>query len=382
VQVPRLDFSSDLAETTAVRSFTNNLNVVKFTNSDNKDDLFTKVSVKGTDKITGLIESISVAAVTPYDSSKNGFTDSTVITKRTQGYAFGYSAADKTVDLYGWGWAVRVDGSEGLVFWQFVSGVTSSGGGLINAASEVLVNGVAVTRVTFVSTTPVAEFVNSIASVYHTGENGYRIYVKSLSDIGHVVGGATPDVRTAAGEILSFSIGSIIDPIYGPCIRWLGRSTPGSPTYFSHYPGTLLWLASAYSETSPASGSAAATYGIINNQITAGSGMFRSDFEVLASSALLQGSQYYQKSTVQVSYCQFTANRVRDGVQLTGPAMIREGQRISIVPATGVTAISRQVVGWEFDASTMTFKLTLGDYIKDVWNSLDKNTSATQKALI
>jgi hypothetical protein len=97
---------------------------------------------------------------------------------------------------------------------------------------------------------------------------------------------------------------------------------------------------------------------------------------------LLQGSQYYQKSTANVTYYQFTANRVRDGVQLTGPAMIREGQRISIVPATGVTAISRQVVGWEFDASTMTFKLTLGDYIKDVWNSLDKNTSATQKALI
>jgi hypothetical protein len=85
---------------------------------------------------------------------------------------------------------------------------------------------------------------------------------------------------------------------------------------------------------------------------------------------------------VQVSYYQFTENRVRDGVQLTGPAMIREGQRISIVPATGVTAISRQVIGWEFDASTMTFKLTLGDYIKDVYNTINTNTAATQKALI
>lgn len=382
VQVPRLDFASDLAETTAVRSFTNNLNVVKFTNSDNKDDLFTKVTVKGKDAVTGKTESVSVAAVTPWDASKNGFLNSTLITKRTQGYVFALSSANKTMDLFGWGWAIKTDGTEGIVAIRYVSSTGYNTGDFISAASEIVVNGVEVTRVTL-NTAPDEEgFENAIALVFHTGENGFRLYVNSLSDVGHVVGAAKPDVRTASGEVLNCAIASIVDPQYGPCIRWVNRSTPGSPTYFSHYPGTLLWLASSYSETSPASGSAAATYGIINNQITAGSGTFRSDFEVSACNALLQGSQYYQKSTMTVSYYQFTSNRVRDGVQLTGPAMIREGQRIAIVPSTGVTAISRQVVGWEFDASTMTFKLTLGDYIKDIYNSLDKNTSATQKALI
>lgn len=106
------------------------------------------------------------------------------------------------------------------------------------------------------------------------------------------------------------------------------------------------------------------------------------DLEVLATAALLQGSQYYQKSTAIISYYQFTINRVRDGVQLTGPVFVREGQRISIVPSTGATAIERQVIAWELDATKMTISLTLGDYIKDIWNNLDKNTAATQKALI
>jgi hypothetical protein len=89
VQVPRLDFSSDLAETTAVRSFTNNLNVVKFTNSDNKDDLFTKVVVKGKRVDTGTTITSSFAAVTPWITAENRFTDSTYISHRTMGYVYG-----------------------------------------------------------------------------------------------------------------------------------------------------------------------------------------------------------------------------------------------------------------------------------------------------
>ncbi len=381
VQVPRLDFASDLAETTAVRSFTNNLNVVKFANSDNKDDLFTKVSVRGVDNIFGITESVAVAAVTPWDSSKNGFLNSTVITKRTQGYVFALSNADKTIDLFGWGWAIKTDGTEGIVALRYISSTSITTGDFVSAASEILVNGVKVTRVTLV-TAPAVGFENAIALVFHTMENGYRLYVNSLSDVGHVVGGAKPDVRTAGGEVLNCAIASIVDAQYGPCIRWVNRSTPGSSTFYSHYPGTLLWLASAYDESSPASGSAVATHGIINKPIVAESGTLRSDFEVSASQALLQGSQYYQKSTMTATYYQFTRNKVRDGVQITGPILIKEGSRVSVVPSTGATAIERQVVAWEFDANKMTIAVTLGDYIKDVYNTINNTTSATQKALL
>jgi hypothetical protein len=123
-------------------------------------------------------------------------------------------------------------------------------------------------------------------------------------------------------------------------------------------------------------------HGVITKTTIPDTSISPPDLEILACTTLIQGSQYYQKSTATISYYQFTANRVRDGVQLTGPAMIREGQRISVIPSTGVTAISRQVVGWEFDASTMTIKLTLGDYIKDVYNTINSTTTSTQKALI
>ena len=47
-----------------------------------------------------------------------------------------------------------------------------------------------------------------------------------------------------------------------------------------------------------------------------------------------------------------------------------------------MTAIVWQVVEWTLDAMTMILSVTLGDYVKDVWNYLDRNTAATQKSLI
>jgi len=398
VQVPRLDFSSDLAETTAVRSFTNNLNVVKFTNSDNKDDLFTKVTVKGKDMYTGKTESVALAAVTPFDSAKGLFEHTTVITYKTMGYVHStqdnVDASTSYIFLKGWGWALpnisSFDSVNYILQVEPTTGGSIASGGQFKSPVELIKNGENVTRITYnfpvISTlfqdNDIAFYAYNITGVYF----GLKIYVKSYTDIGWSAGlaAAQPDLNiggeTGHHPPATETVCAGTDAVYGDFIQ---LALPiGSTIPYPHYPGCLIWESDYYDESSPESGSAVATNGIIAKLVQSDADTSKADFDVLVCNTLIQGSQYYQKSTLQVSYYQFTANRVRDGVQVTGPAMIREGQRISIVPSTGVTAISRQVIGWEFDASTMTFKLTLGDYIKDIWNSMDKNTSATQKALI
>jgi hypothetical protein len=400
VQVPRLDFSSDLAETTAVRSFTNNLNVVKFTNSDNKDDLFTKVTVKGKDMYTGKTESVSFAAVTEFDSLTAKFDHSTVITRKTIGYV--HSTEDDAVShspsnysyifLKGWGWALpnisSFDSKYIILQVEPSTGGSTASGGKFMSPVEMVKNGENVTRITSDFPTISNLFGDNDIALYYYSDGtvgGFPLYIKSYSDIGWTTGAAVdqPSLRIGSETYTARAGNTVsagIDTTFGPfiyCGAPVGANIP-----YPHYPGCLIWTDSYYSETSPATGSAVEVNGIISKSLVADADTSKVDFEVLACNTLIQGSQYYQKSTVQVSYYQFTENRVRDGVQLTGPAMIREGQRISIVPATGVTAISRQVIGWEFDASTMTFKLTLGDYIKDVYNTINTNTAATQKALI
>jgi hypothetical protein len=169
-----------------------------------------------------------------------------------------------------------------------------------------------------------------------------------------------------------------VSAAYGP---YLSGLTDLSGITKIHLPGAIV-TSDTYTETSPQTGSAVQVNGIITKTLTINTDTTYADLEVSAGSALLQGSQYYQKSTATVSYYQWTANRVRDGVQITKPAFIREGQRISVVPYTGATAIERQVVEWTLDAMTMILSVTLGDYVKDVWNYLDRNTAATQKSLI
>jgi hypothetical protein len=398
VQVPRLDFSSDLAETTPVRSFTNNLNVVKFTNSDNKDDLFTKATVKGKDTVTGKTEAVSVAAVTLFDSSKMAFEHSTVITYRTMGYVAGYEegAADAGASSYiylsGWGWANPSVSSFGVWYALVVAPTTGGSYGAGNTfkdPTEITWQGQKVTRITYNSSslTTAWKTTGSMAFYYYLNGTvyGIPIYVKSYSDIDWTTGVMADQPQIKIGSELYTLYGTTTtsagtDSVYGQYI--LHYPPIGSSLPYPHGPGCIVWRNSYYSETSPIAGSAVAVNGIINKTIQSDEGNAKGDFEVMAANALIQGSQYYQKSTMMVSYYQFTTNRVRDGVQLTGPVFIREGQRVSVIPSTGVTAIERQVVDWTLDAMKMTLTITLGDYIKDIYNTISTNTSATQKALL
>jgi hypothetical protein len=245
-----------------------------------------------------------------------------------------------------------------------------------------------VTKITF--TLPWTDTIKDGSIAYYSGyfpnfaigSYGLCIFVKSYADIGWSISGTHPTVRIGDATLLSAVSGPFCgtDAVYGDYIILL--HLVGATVPIAHLPGAIVWKASSYSETSPATDSPVKVHGIINKDIQAAPNTSKADFEVAATNALLQGSQYYQKSTMMVSYYQWTYNRVREGNQLTGPAAIREGSRVSIVPYTGATAVQRQVVIWEFDGNSMIYKLTLGDYQKDVWNVLDKNTAASQKALI
>jgi len=379
VHVPRMDFSSDLAETTAVRSFTNNLNIVKFTNSDNKDDLFTKVIAKAKSSVPvwlssskispeGTVLSAALSAKDLWDPSTGFFENSTYITQKTEGYIYSYAAGGTTLIVIGQGYAL----ANGDTIWYFgirTDGTTTFGALNLSATptTQTQVDGTLTTTLTF-ATAPDASYSWAKHSVFF----GAKTYVKDasvyMSPYNNFIG--------AFGGQRTYAVGGT-SALYGPYMVVTGLSDPVLP----HLQGCII-SKQTYTEVAPQTGSPVQFHGVITKPITPDTSISPPDLEILACNCLIQGSQYYQKSTATISYYQFTINRVRDGVQLTGPAMIREGQRISIIPATGVTAIERQVVGWEFDASTMTFKLTLGDYIKDIYNTINANTAATQKALI
>jgi|GEM_PF-5990850 len=378
VQVPRMDFSNDLMEPDVVRAFTNGVNCVRFTNSDDKVDLFTKVIAKGKNALataqSGLNSSITAAisAKDAWDSSKQFFKASTVISYRMDGYVYSYAASATTITLIGQGYALKIgdtfyvygikaDAAPQIYGAKTVSGITT----------ETQTDGTLTTTVTFTTgyldTIPLMKYSILIAT---------KTYIKDSSIIStgtdHYVGTEKRTFR---------SIDS--DAVYGPytAIGSSGDIGAGTSIITPHLPGCLI-STTQHTEAAPETGSTLQFHGTITKNITIDTLTTIPDLEVAASNALLQGSQYYQKSSMNLTWFQFTVNRVRDGVQLTGPVMIREGQKISIVPYTGATAIERQVILWEMDANRMIVSLTLGDYVKDVYNVLDKNTAASQKALL
>ena len=380
VNIPRMDFSSDLQEPTAIRIFTNNVDCVQFKNADDKVDLFTKVTVRGKDEITGKTESSGLAAVTPWISASNMFTDATPITFKTDTYLMQQQTVADPTHFYVYGWNLAWKVGEHLCIIKRNDSYTSFFDRLITALSEQIFGGEQVTYVTIP--------VGGIPNIDLTGALvcNQRFYVKNKSNVGWISGSSYPTIKIG-NEIINTNSSSGTDALYGDYLSY----TVSTALYYrsftdnnvsAHYPGALVWKSSSYNETSPAAGSAVKDHGIINKDVQASPNTSKADFEVLASNTLIQGSQYYQKSTMVASYYQWTVNRVRDGVQLTKPAMIREGQKVSIVPYTGATAIDRQIVIWDFDANSMRVSLQLGDYQKDVFNTIDKNTAASQKALI
>ncbi len=199
VNVPRLDFSSDLTEPTAVRTFTNNVDAVQFADSSNKTNLFTKVTVQGQDAITGLMTSASIAAVTPFNNAKSSFTNASFITYKTMGYV--YSQDGTYLYLEGWDWALPITGDTYItVLFPSTSGA-GGGSAKISATSQIVMGNQKVTKVSFtanwgfqVSPGTIA-FLSGYFPNYATGSFGLCIFVKSYADLGFTINGPNPTVK-------------------------------------------------------------------------------------------------------------------------------------------------------------------------------------------
>ena len=383
VGIPRLDFSSDVQEPTSIRTFTNSVNCQRFSDADDKVDLFTKVIAKGKSAFqtsafaANSTISISIPATQLWDSTYNFFAKSSFVTRQTDGYVYSYGISATTIVLIGQEYSLK-SGDLFFVYGLKADGTTAKYGSrtiIGTPTKQTQLDGTLTTTVSF------AVYLDTIELMKYSVFISARTYIKDYTNLST----AFPSSGTSCNigkETRNYQSGGI-DSEYGPyvLINSTGQigynGTPVSP----HYAGCFI-TQDGYPETSPATGSPVKVHGIITKTITTDTATTLPDLEVSATNALLQSSQYYQKSTMMVSYYQWTYNRVREGDQLTGPAAIREGSRVSIVPYTGATAVQRQVVIWEFDGNSMIYKLTLGDYQKDVWNVLDKNTAASQKGLI
>lgn len=389
VNIPRLDFSSDLAEPTPVRAFTHNTNVFQFTDLDEKLDLFTKsiakgkVTVKGVEKTTAM----SIVAKDAWENERMQFDNSTHITEKTETAVVWHNYASGYFILPGTGYAFQI----GDHFYAIVRLTDGTINAIIYevAAYDEFPNGLPVSwSIANVTTGTICSIVTS-AAPYEAEEMtpdtgmviGAKLYVKdkaALAQAGTYTTlnvGAEPTIRQYKNAL------SGVDPVYGDYLELEAATDFTKASIYPHKPGCLV-SNNTYTEAVPQALSPIAVHGIITKTNTIDTITSAPDLEVSMTQALLQSSNYYQKSTALLSYYQFTVNRVRDGVQLTGPAMIREGQRISIVPYTGASAIERQVIIWDLDATSMRVTLTLGDYIKDTFNAINNATSATQKTLI
>lgn len=378
VGVPRMDFSSDLMEPTVVRAFMNGTSAVRFVDQDEKIDLFTKVVVKGKMifspsvltpfwNISGDTYTVALAAKDVWDASKQFFQHSTTITQKTMGWIYSYAANATTVVLVGRSYAFKSGDVVGYFVYRTASGLTAGGTFTLNATptTQIQPDGTPTTTLSCAAAIDAGSAWAKYGVIY-----GAKTYVKDNSI--YTSGAVTLNV----GQDAVLFDGSGVDATYGPYLSWSSNWV-----CLPHVPGCLI-STQDYSETSPEAGSPVAVHGIVSKNITVDTQITPADLDVAATQALIQGSQYYQKSSMKAGWYQFTRQKVRDGVQLTGPAMIREGQRISVVPYTGGSAIERQVIEWFLDGNSMIVTVTLGDYVKDVWNILDRNTTATQKALL
>jgi hypothetical protein len=375
VNIPRLDFSSDLTEPTPVRTFTNNVDSVQFTGSDDKTNLFTVVCVKGATNIPvyavnapfGIPNQIavSISAKDAWDPVAGFFKNSSFVTHQTDGFIYSYAAGSDTLVLIGQNYALR----SGDTIW--IKGYMVNGAGIPQFAHTI--SGTPTTQ-TQSDGTPTTTITLAAGNEPAANVVKYSMVIGAKTYLNNTANLSTGPLNIGI-EKRFFTTGGI-DPVYGPYLTMSSFGTNISV----HYPGCLV-STQTYAQTSPMPGSPVQMYGVITNTVTVSTNTTLPDLEVAACNMLIQGCQYYQKFTLLVGYYNYTINRVRDGAQLMTYAFIREGEQVSIVPYTGATAINMQVILWDFDANTMQVSLTLGDYVHNVYNSIAKSLAPTQNAL-
>jgi hypothetical protein len=383
LNVPRIDYSSDIAEIDPVRTFANNTRgITQFADLDEKYDLFTKVVSKGTinqSDGTPRTQSLSLAAKDLWNDTDRQFENTTYLSYQSDARVY----ASPTGQTY---------------VYTYREGIWKAGDVVVAVIFDTLAGTYSTKQLTIVSVTDYygsdgsANQIPTYEMIFNTwvisAFEKVVVYIVNLrlylDDPTRVTQAGTYTYLTVGAEISTRKFTNALtgtDAVYGAYMQMGDATAFTKEDVYSHKAGCLV-SNNTYTEAAPQAGSPIDTYGVITKPISIGATSNYADLEVTATHALIQGSQYYQKSTILLSYYQFSQNRVRDSPQLTLPAMIREGQLIGITPYTGASTIYRQVILWDLDTRTMVVTLTLGDFVKDVFSVISSTTAATQKKLI
>lgn len=391
---PVLDFSSDFRQPTYISTFTmNKARASTLQNGYEMNDLsdfkqiITKVVAKGKRADTGTTIAAGYGAVTSWIDSQNRFTDTTFITYKTMGYIFDMKddvdASTAYVYLKGWNWALPVRTSFSSIYKVRSISVTPGAGSIDNQykdATEVLYSGEKVTRITVNLTNPSA-YAKKGDMIYYEYSNdptiGMIVYVKSYTDIGWTTGSGV-NVKCGSDTLstISGSVGGT-DAVYGNYIL------TGAPSAM-HYPGCLIWKASAYSESTPATNSPMQMFGAILKTITADSSALFADIEVYAMNYLVNYSYYYRKGTFWAFVYDYFKPDIRQPSEVSENGWLKPGDEICILQNTGDSPTDTQygqyknqwqVVGFTLDADTMQVTVELGDHERNTNTLINDKTS-------
>jgi hypothetical protein len=409
---PVLDVVNDLSTPTKVQSFQINtqpsVSICNGYGFDDKTDrslLATKIVAKAKSK-EGITTTSAVAAVTPWNSSKCMFEDTTIITKRTEGVILethiveSGASAGIYFTLEGWGYA-------SCSYWAFVSYKR----GYYQAPSTLTANVIApletymgdkrVTRVCILYVPASGYVLIDIGDIAITTDCTYLnytnphgcYYIKSSTDLGYTSG---MDIYIG-GETIT-TVDCILDTVYGYKIRYiisgLANHRDKSSTYtIPHGPGAIVWRGGIYDEalSHPENDYSPCYYhGIISKTYMSDINISSSDLETYATLNLIKNSFYYRKGSFWCMLFDWFKTDKRTPYEQSSQSFIQVGDTISclqnVVDTEDATLYGQfkniwQVVSYTFDANTYKVTVELGDFERNMFTQLSDKTSSLHQTI-
>jgi len=383
-------------------SETTNFLIYDYNDSTDKKQVATKVTVKGknidsTESSTGKSDSISTTlyAVNKWEPEATMFENTTVVTRKMDGYIHDCVANDPVLHLYGQDYALQV----GDVFDCWCKWADNSTPELLTNRTITTLSttypqpdGTKTTSVGFSggvlsATKDCAQFSVFSARKMYVQDNA-RVYVNNASLwCGGANSSGNPSFKTMS------SMGS--DPVYGQYI--IGETSYGSAVSQVRpiFPGCLV--SRSHGGETPNPNSPQALLGIISVVETVDQATTLGDLEVYATQSLINHSFYTRKG----SFTCYVNNFLKPGNRVYGQVydwqMIKEGDRIAIQPSSILqgtppdTLLSKsfdgqykyvwEVIAWTLNSNDMTVDVEIGDYEPNVNTLINDKTSALDRTI-
>jgi len=206
-----------------------------------------------------------------------------------------------------------------------------------------------------------------------------RLYVDDHSKVG------TNEVLIGEEKITIPAVGN--DTTYGNYIdvgAATSRISSASIKCYPHGVGALV-ARTNYTEASPQSASAVATYGLYIDKRTVDSNITYGTLDSYVSNLLLGLGNFYKKANtwgpIILVYVPHVGEYYGGLAQTSLQMPPRPADRVSFTEYTGGTPVEYQIVAVTIDHDKMTVSLELGDFEKNVFTSLQQSTNAVNRTL-